>query len=51
MFSEDERLVAIGKMRREIENTGYAFKSHKRKFALNNRIISIVNLQKKQLSH
>ena len=49
VLSNNERLIAIGRMRREIENTGYAFRSHKKKFALNNRekFIDLVNRQKK----
>lgn len=34
MFTEEEKLKAIGQMNKEIESTGYAFKTNKRKYSL-----------------
>ncbi|CDW84561.1 UNKNOWN [Stylonychia lemnae] len=50
VFSEEERLEAIGQMRKDIDDTGYAFKSNKRKFPLNHRqkLINLVNKQRNQ---
>jgi hypothetical protein len=36
VFSNDERLQAIGQLRREIDSSGYALKASKRRFALLN---------------
>lgn len=39
MFTEGEKLKAIGQMQNEIENTGYIFKTNKRKYSLQRNII------------
>jgi hypothetical protein len=39
MFSDAEKLHAIGKMNKEIEGSGYVFKTNKRRYALVNDII------------
>ena len=45
MYTDDERLQEIGRVNKEIESTGYALKSSKMRFALNNRdkIINLIN--------
>lgn len=37
LFSENERLQAIGQMTREIEGTGYVFKTNKKRYPLNKK--------------
>lgn len=42
MFTEEEKIKAIGEMNQEIENTGYAFKTNKRKYSLNKKATIII---------
>jgi hypothetical protein len=39
MFSDAEKLHAIGKMNKEIEGSGYVFKTNKRRYALVNDLL------------